>query len=165
MHAAGDMLRLIPPPLQRALMPLAHRVRHSWRRWRKAPIIGCSIVIVDGAGRVLLLRHSYGPPVWSLPGGGIGRGEDPMVAARREVREELALELAGLTCFAVLEEELSGAPHTAHLFEAVSQGMPQVDRREVVEARFFAPDALPADVGAPTARRLALWRRAASEQR
>jgi 8-oxo-dGTP pyrophosphatase MutT (NUDIX family) len=88
------MAGLLPAPLHRALLPLAHRLRHAWRRWRKVPIAGVSVVITNLTGDVLLLKHSYGPDVWSLPGGGLGRGEDPLAAARREVREELGITLA-----------------------------------------------------------------------
>ena len=52
------------------------------------------MLAVDVRRRVLLVRHSYGPPVWALPGGGLGRNEDPGVAAAREFREELGCGLA-----------------------------------------------------------------------
>ena len=29
-------------------------------------------------GEVLLVRHTYGPERWELPGGGVHRGEDPL---------------------------------------------------------------------------------------
>ena len=66
------MQSLLPAVLHRTLMPLAHLIRHYWRRWRKTPIAGVSIVITNLTGDVLLLKHSYGPEVWSLPGGGLG---------------------------------------------------------------------------------------------
>jgi ADP-ribose pyrophosphatase YjhB (NUDIX family) len=150
--------RIAPAPLHRALMPLAHKLRHRWRRWSKRPIAGVSAVIVNGAGEVLLLRHSYGPDVWALPGGGMKPGEDPAACVRRELREELALELGEVASLGTLEETLSGAPHTAHLFAARTDAEPRPDRREVVEARFFAADALPERLGDVTRRRLAAWR-------
>ena len=68
------MPQILPAALHRALLPLAHLARHHWRRWRKAPIAGVSVIITSLGGDVLLLKHSYGPDVWSLPGGGLGRG-------------------------------------------------------------------------------------------
>lgn len=149
--------KALPAPLHRALLPLAHRVRHRWRRWFKRPIVGVSAVILNGAGEVLLLRHSYGPEVWGLPGGGMKPGEDPEQCVRREVREELGLELGEVTSLGTLEETLSGAPHTAHLFMAMTHAAPEPDQREVVEARFFPADALPERLGDVTRRRIAAW--------
>jgi ADP-ribose pyrophosphatase YjhB (NUDIX family) len=152
------MQRLLPAPFHRALLPLAHRVRHIWRRWRKAPIAGVSVVITNLGGDVLLLKHSYGPDVWSLPGGGLNSGEDPIEAARREVREELGIELARIEPIGTLEEELSGSPHTAHLFAATCDRQPRPDGREVVVARFFPSHSLPEPLGRTTRARIAVWK-------
>lgn len=152
------MPSLLPAPLHRALMPLANGIRHRWRRWRRTPIAGVTVVVTNLGGDVLLLRHSYGPAVWALPGGGLRRGEDPLECARREVREELGIELARLEPVTVLEEVLSGSPHTAHIFAGVCDRQPRPDRREVVEARFFPSHSLPEPLGRTTRARIAAWK-------
>lgn len=152
------MFRLIPQSLHRAALPLAHRLRHRWRAWRKVPLAGCGVVICNFDGDVLLLRHSYGPRVWGLPGGGIKPGEEPEVALRREVLEELGIELGRLNLVAVFDEVISGSPHTTHLFAATTDRYPRIDRREVVEARFFPRHSLPEPQGLRTRARLDLWR-------
>lgn len=149
---------LLPAPLHRALLPLAHALRHRWRLLRKTPIAGVSVIVTNLTGDVLLLKHSYGPDVWSLPGGGLGRGEEPLAAARREVREELGVDLARLEPVGTLEEVLSGSPHTAHIFTGVCDRQPKPDRREVTEARFFPSHSLPEPLGETTRRRIAVWR-------
>lgn len=152
------MALLLPASLHRAILPLAHAARHRWRRWRGTPIAGVSVVITNLGGDVLLLKHSYGPDVWSLPGGGLKTGEDPLAAARREVREELGVELARIEPVAVIEEEISRSPHTAHLFAGTCDQHPSPDRREIIEARFFPSHSLPEPLGRITRTRIAAWR-------
>jgi len=152
------MTLLLPAPLHRALLPLAHCLLDRWRRWRKAPITGVNIVVTNLAGDVLLLKHSYGPDVWGLPGGGLKRDEDPLDAARREVREELGVELARIEKCATLEQVLSGSPLTVHLFAGVCDRQPRPDGREVIEARFFPSHSLPEPLGGNTRKQIAAWR-------
>lgn len=149
---------ILPAPIHRALLPLAHTVRHFWRRWRRAPIAGVSVIVTNLAGDVLLLKHSYGPKVWGLPGGGLRRGEDPAAAALREVREEIGVTLARIAPVAVIEEVISGAAHTAHLFTGVCDQQPRPDRREITEARFFPSHSLPEPLGPITRVRIEAWR-------
>ena len=157
------MLRLIPAPLHRALMPLAHAVRRQWRRWRKVPLAGCSVIVARMDGAILLVRHSYGPQHWALPGGGLASGEDAEACARRELREELGLAPARLQLVGRIEEVISGSPHTAHVFHCLTDETPLIDAREVVEARFFPTHSLPEPLSALTRARLDLWR--GSQQR
>lgn len=151
--------KLLPAPLHRALLPLAFRIRHSWRKWRKADLEGCCVVISNLSGGVLLLRHSYGPKVWSLPGGGIDRGEDPETAVRREVEEELGMTLEKVELLTVTEEQVSGSSHKAYLFASTSSARPKPDQREVIEARFFPSHSLPEPLGRITRARIDLWRK------
>ena len=151
------MLRLIPPPLHRLGLRIAFKARHRWRVWRKVEIVGVSVVLRDLEGRLLMVRHSYGSQMWSLPGGGLKRGEDPADAARRELREEIGCEITALTLIGSFSEELSGSPHTAHLFAGVLDGLPSPDRREVVEARFFPRHSLPHPMSPLASKRIDMW--------
>jgi len=51
--------------------------------------------LVSGSDGVLLVRehHRDGSEFWTLPGGGIHRGETPEDALRREIHEELQCEM------------------------------------------------------------------------
>ncbi len=147
----------LPAPIHRALLPIAFRVRHRWRLMRGTRLRGCAVLITNPAGELLLLRHSYGPDVWALPGGGIDAGETPEAAARREVAEELGLTLNTVQEFCTSQEVVSGSPHTAHVFTAMTDQPPQPDGREIIEARFFPANALPQPLGRVTAARIALW--------
>ena len=149
----------LPAWLHRRVLPVANMVRHAWRKLRRTPLRGCAVVITNLSGDVLLLRHSYGPKVWSLPGGGISAGEDPEAALRREVKEELGLTLGLVEQLGCSEEIVSGSLHTAYLFASVSTGRPQPDEREVIEARYFPSHSLPEPLGRITRNRIDIWRK------
>lgn len=62
------------------------------------PRVRAAACIVDYEGRFILVRHTYGNrDKWAIPGGIVGRGEDPIAAARREVQEEVGLSLGELS--------------------------------------------------------------------
>ncbi|PJM93491.1 NUDIX hydrolase [Streptomyces sp. CB01373] len=70
--------------------------REEWVRTQPQALLAACVVVLDGDGRVLLLRYGSGQPgagSWWLPGGMLDHGEDPWTAARREMREETGLEL------------------------------------------------------------------------
>lgn len=151
------MLRLIPPPLHRALLVQAHRVRLLWWRLRKPLLMGCRVLAFDGEGRVLLVRHSYGSGRWLLPGGGVARGELPLAAALRELGEETACALEDPRELAVIDEPLAGTVNRVHVITGRARGLPRGDGREIVEARFFALDDLPSNLAQQLERHLANW--------
>ncbi|GAA3711451.1 NUDIX domain-containing protein [Streptomyces sp. NEAU-PBA10] len=56
------------------------------------PSVSAGAVICDEQGRVLIVDPVY-KPYWNLPGGGVEAGENAKDACRREVLEELGLDL------------------------------------------------------------------------
>ncbi len=137
------MLHLIPAPLHRLLYRIADRLRRQWWKVYRPTRNSVLVIAADGEGRVLLVRHSYGPPVWALPGGGIDRGEAPEEAARREFREELGGSLSELRELTHVTEPDSGSMDQLHVFVARAAGSPEADMREIVAAEFFDPAELP----------------------
>ena len=152
------MFRLIPAPLHRLALRIAHAVRHRWRVWRGVRLHGCSVIVTNHAGSILMVRHNYGPGAWALPGGGIGKGEAPETAARRELREEVGLDAPEMRAVARIEEEISGSPHSCHLFWTISNDYPAADRREIAEAKFFPVHSLPEPMSSFARARLEEWR-------
>lgn len=57
---------------------------------------GVGIVLVDADGRVFAARRRDTPDAWQMPQGGIDAGEDPLAAAKRELREETGVTSATL---------------------------------------------------------------------
>lgn len=60
-----------------------------------APLVAASGVILDDAGRVLVVLRGVPPSEgrWTVPGGRVEAGETVRDAVRREVREETGLEV------------------------------------------------------------------------
>lgn len=137
------MLHLIPAPLHRALYRIADKGRRLWWHLARTRRNSAFVIAFDEDGKVLLVRHSYGRPVWTLPGGGITRGEDGAAAARREFAEELQCPLADLQLLTRFVRDNAGSHDQRHVFTARLAGTPVADMREIVEATLFKPDALP----------------------
>lgn len=143
----------------KAVMPLLHRLRRLVLRVTGWKTRGVKVMVFDAAGRLLLVRNSYGDSeAFLLPGGGIDRNERPSEAARREIMEETGLEVRDLTQRSVHESRLEGRRDTVFLFTARTDAEPTPDQTEVVEAGFFALDDLPPTTSAATLRRIAEYR-------
>ena len=153
------MLHLIPAPLHRVLYRIGHGLRRVFLRHLVGEVHGCCIIGRDERGRILLVRHSYGPPVWALPGGGIRKGEDPQAAALRELQEELGCTLAGPVHLGMQSNEFLGSTNHVQVFTGLLAGQPTPDMREVVECRFFALDDLPERRSRTVAYRIAMLTR------
>jgi len=116
---------------------------------------GAKAVLVCG-GEVLLVRHTYGPDRWELPGGGVHRGEEPLAALRRELREELGIEVAQATLLSTEPGPERLRHHRMHLFRVeIEEPRLRPDPVEIAESRWFAPAAPPERVGPMVRRALA----------
>ncbi len=64
------------------------------REYPEKPIAGVGVIIFN-EGKVLIIKRAFDPSKnkWSIPGGVVELGEKVRDAARREVREELGLEV------------------------------------------------------------------------
>ena len=102
----------------------------------------------DGA-EIVFVRHAYGDrEIWELPGGGMRRGEAPAATARREVREELGVDLAEWREVRRVEVDAYHKRTVVHLLEADAAGRPLVlDEAEIAAARWAAVDAPPEPLG------------------
>lgn len=137
------MLLLIPRFLHRMIMRFGHPVRMALLRRFNVTVYGCRIIALDGEGRVLLLRQTYGRDWWLAPSGGMKRGEDAIFTARRELTEETGCTLHEAREVEALVEDYYGLTNEVRVVVGLAEGDPQADRREVREVRWFDRDALP----------------------
>ena len=106
-----------------------------------------SICVVERAdGHLLLVRQSYRRGGWGFPGGLLRRGEEPADAARRELCEELGIDVELQRPPVVVVD--AGSRRVDVIFTArLAQGSaePEGSRHspEIADARWFPPDALP----------------------
>ena len=121
--------------------------------------IGSAAVIVDQAGQVLLVRHTYGERNWEVPGGVLEGNESAEAAARREAREETGVTLELHALSGIYWEPAWGATGGHHFVFcarlAADSPRPTVtDPAEISELGWFARDALPRPISDFTIRRI-----------
>jgi ADP-ribose pyrophosphatase YjhB (NUDIX family) len=110
-------------------------------------VSGVKCVITDG-GHVLLVRHTYGPRGWDLPGGTVKRGEAPVDAASREMNEELGVSIQDWRPIGQLELNVDHRRDRLHCFQAeLRDPTLEIAQGELAEAGWFARDALPRNLG------------------
>jgi 8-oxo-dGTP pyrophosphatase MutT (NUDIX family) len=138
------------------LEPLIRRLLHFYWRWSRPVTLGARAMVIDGAGRIFLVKHSY-VEGWHLPGGGVETGESLLSALARELAEEGNIhlgatpELHGI----FFNKRVSRRDHVVlFIVRDFRQETPPAPNREIVDHGFFALDALPKDVGRATRARI-----------
>lgn len=116
-------------------------------------------VFIERGNRVLLIRRGEEPAKgrWDVPGGFLEEGETPEQGARREIYEEIGVELGALDLFLVDLNEGGEVPVVDILYRCSDmRGTPK--SLEVMEIGWFSADALPQDLAfEATHRLLAKW--------
>ena len=101
--------------------------------------------VFDDQGRILLLEHEFRPDSrWGVPGGFLNKGEHPEEAMRRELREEVALEVDDVQFLFV--RTLARPRQVEIHFACTTKGNPTPSSFEIRKAGWFAPDDLPDDL-------------------
>ena len=101
--------------------------------------------IFDDDGRILLLEHVFRPDSgWGVPGGFLSKAEQPEAGLRRELREEIGIEIEDVE---ILFARTLRRPRQIEIyFRARANGEPEPCSFEIITARWFALDDLPSEL-------------------
>ncbi|MGB6351748.1 MAG: NUDIX domain-containing protein [Pseudolabrys sp.] len=142
--------------LCRTLEPAIRRVLHFYWRFSRGTTLGARAMVIDGTGRIFLVKHSY-VDGWHLPGGGVETGETLLEALMRELAEEGNIQIATVPQLygVYFNRRTSPRDHVAlYIVRDFRQdGNPQPNY-EIVAHGFFAPNALPDDTSRATRARI-----------
>jgi len=114
---------------------------------RISPAIGVEAVVFDARGDILLVQRKDNGR-WATPGGIAEIGQTPAEAVLRELWEEAGLRGAARRLLGVFDGRFWGSQSKVHLIHFVflvecAEQAP-IPGIEMLDARYFAPDALPA---------------------
>ncbi len=97
---------------------------------------GAHLLVRDAEGRVLVVRPTYAPRAWQLPGGRVERGETPHAAAERETAEETGISA---TARRLLVVDARRSRDVSFIFEgSLVGGTPMPQPGEIAATAFVA---------------------------
>ena len=143
-------------PFRGALGPALRRVLHFYWRFARGLTLGVRAVVIDPAGRVFLVKHSY-VAGWHLPGGGVETGETVLQALGRELLEEGGITAHGTPVLhgIFFNARVSRRDHVmVYVMRDFTQAGGPRHAHEIVDHGFFALDALPPETTRGTRARL-----------
>jgi 8-oxo-dGTP pyrophosphatase MutT (NUDIX family) len=128
----------------------------AYSRRTRGMTLGVRALVLDGDGRVLLVRHTYSRG-WHMPGGGVERGETAALAMQRELMEEAGIKAtAPLALVSIHSADAHFRGDHILLFRVPSwEACAPTQTGEIAEAGWFSPDALPEGTTAGTRKRIA----------
>jgi 8-oxo-dGTP pyrophosphatase MutT (NUDIX family) len=142
--------------IRQSIEPATRRILHTYWRFARGMTLGVRGVIIDEAGRVFLVKHSY-VAGWHLPGGGVEPGETVIDALIRELAEEGNIEPTAPPMLhgVFFNGRISRRDHVAvFVLRDFRQTSEPVPSHEIIAHGFFKLDELPNDTTAGTRARL-----------
>ncbi|MFK8033044.1 MAG: NUDIX domain-containing protein [Hyphomicrobiales bacterium] len=129
----------------------------TYSRFSRGMTMGVRALVLNKAGRVLLVKHTY-VNGWYFPGGAIDPGEHAFEAVERELQEEAGIGLSGPPkLISVFQNAHAAARDHVIFFDCPNWTQlhdPKVPNREIAEIGFFDLAQLPEDISPGTLRRL-----------
>jgi 8-oxo-dGTP pyrophosphatase MutT (NUDIX family) len=142
-------------PWRRTLQPLVRPLYQAYSRLNRGATLGVRGLVLNDAGEVLLVEHTY-VSGWFLPGGGVERGETTEEAMIRELQEEAGVRAIGRPRLVGIHanHRVFRGDHVLLYRVEAWEPCAAVDQGEIRAVAWFAPDKLPADTSPGTRRRI-----------
>jgi ADP-ribose pyrophosphatase YjhB (NUDIX family) len=130
--------------LKRRAYRIALPLLHAYWRVAQPQTRGVTCAITRD-NEVLLVRHTYGDGhLWGLPGGLMRSGESPSETARREIAEELGLEIKRWELIGTIRDREHGRHGLVFCLRAPAPAANlDLDAGEIAAAGWFPRGALP----------------------
>lgn len=103
---------------------------------------GVKCLIIKNNGDILLIKNSYGNKSWNLPGGGIKKNETFVEAVKREVKEELRIDITPYY-IGKFTQDLEYKKDTVHCFFTHTEYLYIDSGSEIKDFKFFDKNNLP----------------------
>lgn len=143
--------------LRHMLEPIIRSFIHQYSRFSRPNLLDARALVIDGNGRVFLVKHSY-IDGWYLPGGGVEPGESAVSALSRELVEEGNIQMIGMPRLhgIFLNKHGRQESHVAlFVVREFHQNSPPRPNFEIVAHGFFSRDELPDNTSRATHTRIA----------
>lgn len=153
----------IPIPLRRAAYRCAYTLLRVYWYFVQPPTRGALALLIHKE-QLLLIRNTYGRRNWTLPGGMVKRREDPEVAMRREIQEEVGLTPEVWQQLCTFTGRQAHRRDTIYIFHAQVPSLAiEIDPGEILEARWFPLSELP-PISPYAQRALTMWQNQESKR-
>ena len=114
---------------------------HGWRFLQPKVTMGAVGVVFNEHGQILLVEHTFHPKTpWGLPGGWVGRGENPADTVAREFMEELSL---AIEVGPIIVVDLPFKNHLDLAYLCRTHDTVGTLSYEILKVDWFAPEELP----------------------
>lgn len=127
--------------MKRIIYKIPHPVAKVYWRIFKPKTFGVKVLIINDSDQVLLVKTSYGlTNYWQLPGGGFKiKKESPEDAAKREVSEELDIQLKKISLIGKRLVSSEGKRDTVYIYKGSVNGVQRIKlSSELKEFQWFS---------------------------
>lgn len=142
--------------LKKLILNLAIKGYRCLQHCVNAASVGVQGIVLNSQNECLLVEHTYSQG-WCLPGGGVKSNEAPIEGLKRELMEEVGIEITGQpTLFQIYHQNCNGIDDYPILFivKEYKEHDIKLPNLEIQRSCWFKLDHLPKEINPASHRRL-----------